>query len=389
MTARKEILIGGKPLTIETGRLAKQADGAVTVRYGDTVVLMTAVAAKTPRVGVDFLPLVVDYREFTYASGKIPGGFFRREGRPNEKEVLTSRGIDRPLRPLFPDGWRYETQVIGLLLSSDQSNDSDVLALTGASFALCLSDIPFSTPIAAVRVGLTEGGEYMINPTFQELEESRLNLVVAGSADAVVMVEAGANEVSEAEILEGIFRAHEEIKKIVAVQREMIAELGRPKREVPKMPEPEGLREQLTSRWKEPLADAMRIKGKLLGYAKADALKEEMLSTFSEDQVEEIAFAKRFWHDLQDLALREEVLNTGHRLDGRAFDEVRDLTCDVAVLPRTHGSALFTRGETQALVTVTLGTSQDAQRLDWVEGESTRRFMLHYNFPPFLSLIHI
>ena len=383
MTARKEIQVGGQPLIIETGKMAKQADGAVTVRYGDTVVLMTAVAAKTPRQGVDFLPLVVDYREFTYASGKIPGGFFRREGRPNEKETLTSRGIDRPLRPLFPDGWRYETQVIGLLLSSDQTNDSDVLALTGASFALCLSDIPFTIPIAAVRVGLTEGGEYLINPTFQQLEESRINLVVAGSADAVVMVEAGAHEASEAEILEGIFLAHEEVKKIVAVQREMIAELGRPKREVPPRPEPEGLREQMTQRWKEPLAEAMRMKGKLAGYAKIDELKEEMLSGFSEDQVDEIAFAKRFWHDLQDLALREEVLTKGHRLDGRAFNEVRDLSCEVAVLPRTHGSALFSRGETQALATVTLGTSADAQRLDWVEGESKRRFMLHYNFPPF------
>ncbi len=383
MTRNIEIEVGAKPMIIETGTLAKQADGAVTVRYGDTVILVTAVASKTPREGVDFLPLTVDYRENTYAAGKIPGGFFRREGRPNEKEVLTSRCIDRPLRPLFPEGWSYETQVIGLLLSSDQANDSDVLAITGASFALGLSDIPFTRAIAAVRIGLTAEGEYIINPTFQELETSKLNLTVAGSADAVVMVEAGANEVTEEQMLEGIFRAHAEIKKIVAVQERLVAELGRPKREVPKLPSPEGLREKIIERWKVPLADAMRIKGKLESYAKVDALKEEMLASFDDDEEEERSFAKRFWHDLQDMALREEVLERGRRLDGRAFDEIRDLTCNIGVLPRTHGSATFTRGETQALVTVTLGTSADAQRLDWVEGESMRRFMLHYNFPPF------
>jgi polyribonucleotide nucleotidyltransferase len=370
-------------MIIETGTLAKQADGAVTVRYGDTVILVTAVASKTPREGVDFLPLTVDYRENTYAAGKIPGGFFRREGRPNEKEVLTSRCIDRPLRPLFPDGWSYETQVIGLLLSSDQANDSDVLAITGASFALGLSDIPFPLAIAAVRIGLNEEDEYIINPTFQELESCKLNLTVAGSAEAVVMVEAGASEVTEEQILEGIFRAHDEIKKIVAVQEKLIAELGRPKRDVPKLPSPEGLRDKMIARWKEPLADAMRIKGKLESYTKADALKDEMMASFEDDQDEERSFAKRFWHELQDMALREEVLKQGKRLDGRAFDEIRDITCDIGVLPRTHGSAVFTRGETQALVTVTLGTSADAQRLDWVEGESKRRFMLHYNFPPF------
>jgi polyribonucleotide nucleotidyltransferase len=379
----KEIQLGGNILSIETGRLAKQADGAVVVRYGDTVVLVTAVAAKKPREGADFLPLTVDYRENTYAAGKIPGGFFRREGRPNEKEVLTSRVIDRPLRPLFPSTWRYETQVIGLVLSSDQSNDSDVLALTGASFALGISDIPFETPIAAVRVGLTTEGEYLINPTFEELEESRLNLVVAGSEEAVVMVEAGAHEVSESEMLDGIYQGHEAVRKIIAVQKELIREIGPKRREIPVEAEPAGLREQLASQWKEPLADAMRIRGKMESYAKVDELKKAMLDAFDEDETDKQAFAKRFWHDLQDTILREEVMNQGHRLDGRRFDEIRHVECDVGVLPRTHGSALFTRGETQALVTVTLGTSADAQRLDWVEGESMRRFMLHYNFPPF------
>jgi len=383
LTRRQEIEIGGKPLIIETGAIAKQADGSVTVRYGDTVMLVTAVSAKKPREGIDFLPLVVDYREAAYAAGKIPGGFFKREGRPNEKEVLTCRAIDRPLRPLFPEGWSYETQIIGLLLSSDQENDSDVLAITGASFALGLSDIPFPIAIAAVRVGLTEEGEHLINPTFQELETCTLNLTVAGSDEAVVMVEAGANNASEEQVLEGIFRAHEEIKKIVAVQKEWIREIGRPKRPKPPLPQPEGLRERMIAEWKEPLAEAMRIKDKLDSYEKMDALKDEILATFSEEQEEEKAFAKRFWHELQNMAMREEVLERGQRLDGRAFDEIRDISCEVGVLPRTHGSALFTRGETQALVTVTLGTSADAQRLDWVEGESKRRFMLHYNFPPF------
>ncbi|HXV78089.1 MAG TPA: polyribonucleotide nucleotidyltransferase [Candidatus Polarisedimenticolaceae bacterium] len=383
MITRKEIEIGGKPLIVESGRLAKQADGAVTVRYGDTVVLVTAVSSATPREGVDFLPLTVDYREATYAAGKIPGGFFKREGRPNEKEVLTSRMIDRPLRPLFPAGWNCETQVIGMLLSSDQENDSDVLAITGASFALGISNIPFPIPIAAVRVGLSESGEYLINPTFRELETSRLNLVVAGSEQAVVMVEAGARECTEEQMLDGILRGHDAIRKIVAVQHEMIAEIGRPAREAPARVEPAGLAERLTAQWKDRLADAMRIKGKLTSYAAVDELKNEMLEQFDDDQLDQRTFAKRFWHELQDVVLREEVLRKDLRLDGRRFDEIRDLSCDVGVLPRTHGSALFTRGETQALVTVTLGTSADAQRLDFVEGESTRRFILHYNFPPF------
>ncbi len=380
---RNEIQVGGRPLIIETGRLAKQADGSVTVRYGDTVVLVTAVAAKTAREGIDFLPLTVDYRENTYAAGKIPGGFFRREGRPNEKEVLTSRVIDRPLRPLFPAGWCFETQIIGLLLSSDQANDSDVLALTGASFALGLSDIPFPLPIAAVRVGLTPEGEYLINPTFQQLESSRMNLVVAGSDEAVVMVEAGASEVPENEMLDGIYRGHDAIRKIVAAQKEFVGQLGRPPREVPPLPEPAGVRERLRRDWQLPLAEAMRVKGKLDGYAKVDEIKNRMLGGFTEDDLVGRGFAKRFWQELQDIVLREEVMQRGRRLDGRRFDEIRAITCEVGVLPRTHGSALFTRGETQALVTVTLGTSADAQRLDWVEGESMRRFMLHYNFPPF------
>ena len=380
---RKEIQVGGKLLSVETGKIAKQADGAVTVRCGDTVVLVTACAAKAPREGVDFLPLTVDYRENTYAAGKIPGGFFRREGRPNEKEVLTSRLIDRPLRPLFPSGWACETQIIALVLSADQQNDPDVLALTGASFALAVSDIPFPNPIAAVRVGLTPDGTYLINPTYPELETSRLDLIVAGTAEAVVMVEAGANEVSETEVLEAIVRGHAAIREIVAAQAQLSAEVGRTRRAVPEAPEPEGVRARVTEMWKGRLAEAMRIPTKLDSYARVDELKKEMQASFGEDEAEARRFASGLWHDLQDHILHEEILDRGIRLDGRRFDQIRPITCEVGVLPRTHGSALFTRGETQALVTVTLGTSADAQKLDWIEGESLRRFMLHYNFPPF------
>jgi len=380
---RKEIQIGGNTLSLETGHLAKQADGSVVMRYGDTMVLMTAVAAKSPRVGVSFLPLTIDYRENTFAGGKIPGGFFRREGRPNEKEVLTSRMIDRPLRPMFPNGWSFETQIIGQLWSSDKENNSDVLAITGASAALGISNIPFPEPIAAVRVGITPEGDYLYNPTFQELETSKLDLIVVGTKDAIVMVEAGSDEVSEEVILDAIYGGHEEIKRLVAWQQELIDEIGKPKRDVPVLDEPEGLRAKLVGEWKEKLAATMRIKGKLDSYAATDAVKAELMETFGEGEEAEKSFAGRVWHDMQDEILHEEVLERGVRMDGRRFDEIRDLTCEVGLLPRTHGSAVFTRGETQALVTVTLGTSQDAQRLDFVEGEELRRFMLHYNFPPF------
>jgi len=380
---RKEIQIGGQTLSLETGHLAKQADGSVVIRYGDTMVLMTAVAAKTPRVGVSFLPLTIDYRENTFAGGRIPGGFFRREGRPNEKEVLTSRMIDRPLRPMFPAGWSFETQVIGQLWSTDKENNSDVLAITGASAALGISNIPFPEPIAAVRVGMTPEGDYLYNPTFQELETSKLDLIVVGTKDAIVMVEAGSDEVGEDAILDGIYGGHEEIKRLVAWQQELIDEVGKPKREVPVQDEPEGLRAKLVGDWKEKLAGTMRIQGKLDSYAATDALKAEMMETFGDDEEQGKSFAGRVWHDMQDEILHEEVLERGVRMDGRRFDAIRDLTCEVGLLPRTHGSAVFTRGETQALVTVTLGTSQDAQRIDFVEGEELRRFMLHYNFPPF------
>ena len=382
MIVRKEIQVGGETLLIETGKMARQADAAVTVQYGGTVVLVTATAQRRPREGMEFLPLTVDYRENTYAAGKIPGGFFKREGRPNEKEILTSRIIDRPIRPLFPAGWNFETQVIALVLSSDQANDSDVLALTGASTALYLSDIPWTAPLAAVRVGLVDG-EYLINPTFQELETSRLDLVVGGSADAVVMVEAGAQEISEEETIEAIYTGHEEIKRIVKMVEELREEVGRPLRDFTPREYPASIASDVDARAKEPLREAMKIQDKLASYRKVDEVQEATLEAIPEEETEARRLSKGYFHQLQNTLMREEIFESGARLDGRAFDQIRKVSCEVGMLPRTHGSALFTRGETQALVTATLGTKEDVQRLDWLEGESERRFLLPYNFPPF------
>jgi len=378
----KSLQIGNESLVLESGKIAKQADAAVTVQFGGTVVLVTATASRKPREGVDFLPLTVDYRENTYAAGKIPGGFFKREGRPNEKEVLTSRLIDRPIRPLFPSGWNCETQVIALVLSSDQANDSDVLAVTGASCALALSDIPWERPLAAVRVGLLDG-RYVINPTFHELESSRIDLVVAGTSEAVVMVEAGAKEISEEETIAAIYAGHAEIKRIVAAIEEMRREIGKPKRPFAAREFPAELTARLDARAKEPLREAMRIRGKIDNYRRVGAVIDEVLAELPEEDAARRPLAKEYLFELQGTLLREEIFHRGARLDGRGFKDIRTITSEVGVLPRTHGSALFTRGETQALVTSTLGTKEDVQRLDWLEGESERRFLLHYNFPPF------
>ena len=382
MSHRKEVQIGEATLSIEMGKLAKQADGAAVVRLGDTVVLVTACASKDERVGIDFLPLTVDYRENFYASGKIPGGFFKREGRPNEKEILTSRVIDRPLRPLFPDGWHRETQVIGLVLSTDKENDSDVLALTGASAALYCSSIPFTTPVGAVRVGLI-GGDFVANPTFEQLKSSDLNLTVAGSKDAVVMVEAAAKDVSESQMVDALGFAHEEIKKLCAMQEELYAAINPTKIEVHPRQQDEALVKEIEDKVYSKLSEAMRTKGKLAGDDAVSSVKKSLMEELAEREPEVLEQAPRIFKSLQEKALREAVLLQRKRLDGRAFDVVRDVTCEVSVLPRTHGSSVFTRGETQALVTVTLGTSDDAQRMDLLEGESKKHFMLHYNFPPF------
>src|SRR5438034_4015408 len=381
MTTR-EISINGKALRLETGKLAKQAAGSVVVRQGDSVVLVTASRAATPREGIDFLPLTVDYREYAYASGRIPGGFFKREGKPAEKEVLTSRLIDRPIRPLFPSGWRFETQVIALVLSADSENDTDVLALTGASAALALSEIPFEKTIAGVRVGLVDG-QYVINPTFQQRKVSKLDLIVAGSKDGIVMVEAGAKEVAEEQVVEALEQAHAAIRLIVAEIDEMAREAGKTKLKVAAKAIGHDFYREVEEKVLVPLTEAMRIRGKLESYDRVDQVLEDLVASLPEGEVERKVEAKAVFKDLKEKVLRDEVLDHGRRLDGRKFDEIRNIWIETSVLPRTHGSAVFTRGETQALVTCTLGTAEDAQKVEGFEGEQWKSFMLHYNFPPF------
>ncbi len=377
-----QLNVGREQLKLETGRLAKQADGAVVVSYGGTVVLVTVCCAPTAREGIDFLPLTVDYREYTYASGRIPGGFFKREGKPTEKEVLTSRFIDRPIRPLFPAGWNRETQVIALVLSADVEHDPDVLALSGASAALALSKIPSEKTIAAVRVGLIDG-EFLINPTYAERRRSRLDLVVAGSSDAIVMVEAGAKEVSEEEMLGALQAGHEAIRELVATIDALAAAGGKSKLAVQAPAVDDDVRREVEQQVLEPLSAAMRIRDKLENYAQVDQVLADLLATIPEDDSRRRQDAGRIFKELKEKVLRDEVLERGQRLDGRRFDQIRDIWSEVGVLPRVHGSAVFTRGETQALVTATLGTADDQQKIEHVDGETYKRFLLHYNFPPF------
>jgi polyribonucleotide nucleotidyltransferase len=381
MTIR-ELHVGHNTLRLETGKLAKQADGAVVVRYGDSVVLVTACRSASPREGIDFLPLTVDYREYTYASGRIPGGFFKREGKPAEKEVLTSRVIDRPIRPLFPAGWRYESQIIALVLSADQENDTDVLAITGASAALALSDIPLQKTIAGVRIGLLDG-QFIVNPTFDQRKQSKLDLVVAGTSDGLVMVEAGAREVSEAQVVQALETAHAAIKQIVASIEDLAREAGKKKAQFQKKTIGHDFYREVEEKVLVPLTEAMRIRGKLENYDRVDQVLDELVASLPEDEVERKLEAKQIFKDLKEKVLRDEVLERGLRLDGRKFDEIRPIWVETSVLPRTHGSAVFTRGETQALVTCTLGTAEDAQKIESFEGEQWKSFMLHYNFPPF------
>src|SRR5688500_2383824 len=379
---KREIQIGSRTITLETGKLAKQADGSVIVRSGDTVVLVTACHAATAREGIDFLPLTVDYREYTYASGRIPGGFFKREGKPSEKEVLTSRLIDRPIRPLFPSGWRYETQIIALLMSADTENDADVLAITGASAALALSAIPFGKTIAGVRVGMING-EYIINPSFEERKQSALDLVVAGSQDGIMMVEAGAREVTEPQVVGALEAAHAAIKTIVAGIDALKGSAGKPKLQVQKKEIGHEFYREVEEKVYVPLSEAMRMRGKLESYDRVDQVLEELIASMPEAEVERKVEAKAIFKELKEKVLRDEVLDRNVRLDGRRFDEIRPIWTEAGVLPRTHGSVVFTRGETQALVTCTLGTADDEQKIEHVSGEFYKRFMLHYNFPPF------
>ena len=376
------LTVGRETLAFETGKLAKQADGAVVVRYGETVVLVTACCAPSAREGIDFLPLTVDYREYTYASGRIPGGFFKREGKPTEKEVLTSRLIDRPIRPLFPSGWNRETQVVAMVLSADSDSDPDVLALTGASAALAVSKMPCEKTIAAVRVGLIDG-ELLINPTYGERSRSRLDLVVAGSRDAIVMVEAGAQEASEDEMLRALEAGHEAIRRIVAAIDELAAAAGKSKAAVAAREIDAAFARQVEAQVLAPLTEAMQVRDKLDSYARVDQVLAELLDSMPEDDADRRADAGRIFKALKEKVLRDEVLERGRRLDGRKFDEIRAIWSEVGVLPRAHGSAVFTRGETQALVTATLGTSDDQQKIERIDGETYKRFLLHYNFPPF------
>src|ERR1051325_2970489 len=382
---KESIKVGDKELTIETGRVAKQADGSVVIRYGDTMILCAAVSALTPREGVDFFPLTVEYRESNYAAGRIPGNYFRREGRPNEKEVLTSRLIDRPCRPLFGEGFRNETQVVASVISADPDNNPDVIAITGASCALYLSDIPFLNPIAGVRIGLLVG-RYIVNPTYDEVRESRLNLIVAGTEEAIVMVEAGATEVSEEIMVEALMLAHKEINRLCRWQKELYKALDVKKREVVPVQLNEEMKGEIERNYSEKLRTALDTtqQEKRDSYAAVDALKKEVVESYPEDQIEQRQMAKLVFDSLKESIFRDDILNNRRRPDGRRFSEIRPISCEVGWLPRVHGSALFTRGETQEMVSTTLGTKMDEQYMDDIEkGEVKRRFMLHYNFPPY------
>jgi polyribonucleotide nucleotidyltransferase len=377
-------LTGGKSLNFETGRVAKQAPGSALVKMGDVVVLATATASPEPREGIDFFPLTVDYREYTYAGGRIPGGFIKREGRPSEREILTSRQIDRPIRPLFPEGFRNETQVISLVLSADAENDPDVAAINAASCALALSDIPFHGPVGAVRVGLVNG-QMVVNPTYSEMREGRLNIMVVGTPDGIVMIESGAKEVSEDQVVDAIDFAHAEIKKICATISELARHAGKKKREVAAPEFDDSYYNSLKKKTGTQLTDALdtRKYPKIESYTKVAELKKQLKAELPEGDEEAAEKLEKYFEILRERIFREQVTKQRVRPDRRQFDEIRQITIETGVLPRTHGSALFTRGETQALVTTTLGTSDDVQRIERYEGETKRSFMLHYNFPPF------
>ncbi|MBM4145445.1 MAG: polyribonucleotide nucleotidyltransferase [Nitrospira sp.] len=377
-----EIEIRGKKLTLETGKIAKQADGAVVAQFGDTVVLATAVADKNPREGLDFFPLTVDYQEKAYSAGKIPGGFFKREGRPSEKEILTSRLIDRPIRPLFPKGFYCETQCIVNVLSYGDENIADILGIISMSAALTISNIPFKAPIAAVRIGRI-AGSFVINPDLREVVECDMNLIVAGTEDAVVMVEGEAQEISETDLLEALDVAHQEIKRICAVQNELRTLAGNEKRPVTAPVIDEALKNVIAENALKKIEAAITISDKLRRQNTLDEVLKELIekvNTGEEDRKMDII---NIFNDIEKNLVRDMILNENKRADGRAPDEIRQISSEIGILPRTHGSALFIRGETQCLTVVTLGTSEDEQRIDSLDGESFKTFMLHYNFPPF------
>jgi len=379
-----ERLIGKRTLSIETGKIAKQADGAAVVQYGETIVLVTAVSAPEENEDADFFPLTVDYREKTYSAGKFPGGFYKREGRPTSKEILTMRLIDRPLRPLFPDTYFNEVQIMSMVLSADKENDSDILAMVGASAALSISSIPFLGPTGSVRVGQING-EFVINPTHAELATSSIDIVVSGTEDAITMVEASSKEVPEEQMVDAIMYGHTFIKEIVQLQKELIAKCGKEKQPIPPEKTDTGLLEKIKAKYYSQIAEKNQTPGK---DARKKAMKEIANQIISEyctetENAPTKKIVKAIFEKLETIVVRDQIVKTGKRPDGRGLKDIRPISCEVGLLPRTHGSALFTRGETQAVVVSTLGTTMDEQRVDALEDEYSKKFMLDYNFPPF------
>jgi polyribonucleotide nucleotidyltransferase len=374
--------INKRTLSIEINKIAKQADGSALVRYGDTIMLATATSRKEIKTEKDFLPLIVDYRENTYAAGKIPGGFFKREGRPSEREILVARLIDRPIRPLFPEGYFFDTQVVGLLLSADLENEPDTLGVIGASAALYFSDIPFTTPLGAVKVGIIDG-RYVVNPSATELDSSPLNMTVVSNEGGIIMIECGSKEIEEEKILDGLTVAHEANLRIIQAQKDLYAHRNIKKREFTPKPVDREKMERIEREIGPAMLEAMQVKGKLASEAAVRGVRDQYLAAIPEENEDERGEAKTLIYRIEEKLFRELILKKRLRTDGRQFDDIRPITIDVGFLPRTHGSALFTRGETQSLATVTLGTVEDAQRLDNLGEGSRKTFMLHYNFPPF------
>jgi polyribonucleotide nucleotidyltransferase len=381
-------VINGRTLVIETGEIAKQANGAALVRYGETAVLAAATAASTDRDEIDFFPLTVDYRERTYAAGRIPGGFFKREGRPSEKEILTSRIIDRPMRPLFPDSYRRETQILCTVLSADQENDPDIVAVIAASAAVAVSDIPFLGPIGAVRMGYVDG-QLVVNPTRSELERSQLNMVVAGTREAIVMVEGGALELPEALVLSALHEAYQALQACIDVQLQLKQVAGKEPLSLVSSAVDTDLQQRVNDFASVRLKEALSIPGKLERQQAMSTLEQEVVQVLggedlnAADAAQQVKTIKACLHDMESAEMRRQVLQEGRRADGRGLSDIRPISGRTSLLPRTHGSVLFTRGETQALVAATLGTREDEQLMDDLDGKTSKRFMLHYNFPPF------
>ena len=382
MTHTIRLDIGQRPLIIDIDKIGKQADGSALVRYGDTVMFVTATSKKEVKEPKPFLPLIVDYRENTYAAGKIPGGFFKREGRPSEREILVARLIDRPIRPLFPDGYYFDTQIVGLLLSADLENEPDTLGVIGASAALYFSDIPFTTPLGAVKIGMVDD-RFVVNPTGPQLETSPLNMTVVGNENGIIMIETGAQEVEEARIVEALKAARDPIQEIIKAQKDLFARLDIKKREFAAVTLDADKTSRIEAQIGGALKEAFLAKPKKASEERLRTILNDLVKDIPAENADELKETKEIFYKVQKKVARDFILKEGRRPDGRAFDEIRPISIEVGLLPRTHGSALFTRGETQCLSTVTLGTFEDAQRIDGLGEESKKRFMLHYNFPPF------